>query len=226
MVRIVIANKQLEEETEMEGEGEVAQDEQFALKEDPDSDGYAEALEDHQSIDRPARHAANPVQVEVTVMGEDAIRATLENKQEHHDQLVADWKPSSYEQASSRLKAQQEENDHIARVRMASIITEHKLQFTHIRSDSTDGKGGCTIAWVAPTTRPDESQMIQIAVAWCHPNEQYCNRIGRYLAATQFDEGHRINFRLPLPPGMRAIGQSLTDIFGMCLSGAAFDYGA
>jgi hypothetical protein len=55
------------------------------------------------------------------------------------------------------------------------------MNFIHLRSKSSDGtpatKSGTTIAWRRVATKA-----IEIGVAKCHYNDNFCRRIGRNIA--------------------------------------------
>ena len=56
-------------------------------------------------------------------------------------------------------------------------------------------KGGCTVAY-APTSDYRGSKMLDIAVAYTHPNDQYTRKVGAELAAERWLAGQAIQMPL------------------------------
>jgi hypothetical protein len=83
--------------------------------------------------------------------------------------------------------------------------TAHGLHYVHVRVRAhkwddkakdyrITAKGGITVAYAfAGYGR----RFIEVACAYCHANDSYCKREGRFQAAHKFDRGETMTIRVP-----------------------------
>jgi hypothetical protein len=89
-----------------------------------------------------------------------------------------------------------------------NFLLEHadkKFQFVYVRSyqcigddlyvSEPESRGGLTICYSLATSKPGHS-VIEVSLAWCHPNELFNKSIGRYFAAKRYLEGKTIPVHL------------------------------
>jgi hypothetical protein len=80
--------------------------------------------------------------------------------------------------------------------------TAHGLHYVHVRSVdyhsngvfSFAAKGGITVAYAFSGYG---RRFIEVACAYCHANDSYCKREGRFQAAHKFDRGETMTIRVP-----------------------------
>lgn len=92
------------------------------------------------------------------------------------------------------------------------FIAASGLRFLHLpaKGPKMGGKGGCTVAWRphrkfpwhdTPEARKRPVRFVEVAVAFCHPTDDYNKRIGRRMSALIF-MGLEEGMVLRVPAGM------------------------
>lgn len=81
------------------------------------------------------------------------------------------------------------------------------LKYVYVRADDDDSQvdetlprlpskyGGLTIAYVVSLYNLP-SNIVWVSLAWCNPNEQFNKTIGKYFAATRYEQNMRVPLRL------------------------------
>lgn len=69
------------------------------------------------------------------------------------------------------------------------MIEDFGIRFIHLHVHGR--KGGCTVAY-APTVNTKNCKMLEIAVAYVHPNDTFCKKIGIEIAAERWADGSTI----------------------------------
>ena len=74
-------------------------------------------------------------------------------------------------------------------VRDTELATMHGVRFSHLFEPNV--KGGCTVAY-KPLSDYRGSRMLECAVAYTHPKDTYCRKVGAELAAGRWLDGKTI----------------------------------
>ena len=77
-----------------------------------------------------------------------------------------------------------------------SFSMSERGRFVHVRPMSAESQfgGGVTVCFVPPKL---PSHLVEISVAWCHPNDAYTKLDGQYEAMHNWFARNRIHMRLP-----------------------------
>ena len=70
------------------------------------------------------------------------------------------------------------------------ILRDHNITVTHIFNESRN-KGGVTLAWRSCNTHRN-TRMVEVAVAYCHPDDNYVRKVGSRLAVDRFLAGNTV----------------------------------
>lgn len=95
----------------------------------------------------------------------------------------------------------------------ARLVRQHKeivqqamslgVRFVHVRNITSDGednlKGGCTVCYKPLNLDGDikQTNLFEMSIALCHPNETYSPALGRYHSALNFLNNSVIIMRRP-----------------------------
>ncbi len=70
------------------------------------------------------------------------------------------------------------------------FMVANRIRVVHF-FDRTDPKGGVTVAY-RKTSEHNSSNMVEVAVAYCSPKDQFSKKIGTSLALEYFEEARTI----------------------------------
>lgn len=126
-------------------------------------------------------------------------------------------------QANADAKRNRDFESEKANMLLDTLTRQHDLQFTYVRlwndeADQVSRTGGAVIAWKWPDHR-QQNNMVRVAISWCHPKESFHKKLGRLLAATEYDAGRTAVVRLPCSARHAPISTTLQDIFRQCVAG-------
>lgn len=94
--------------------------------------------------------------------------------------------------ANERRMEREEMKRYVAALQAEGVLFVEVHPDNHITTDKPTRHGHMTIAY-----HPDRRNVVQMATALCHPNDNFCKLTGRYMAAQALVDGRYISLRKP-----------------------------
>lgn len=122
--------------------------------------------------------------------------------------------------AHARAARQNKERDRQELRRRLREFREHEaVRFIHVRPAVATSQfgGGVTVCYGRPSTQI-KSNLVEVSVAWCHPNESFVKLAGCKMAMITWQSEQRILMRVA---DKHHVAFELERIFQCALDGAA-----
>lgn len=101
-------------------------------------------------------------------------------------------------------------------------LQTHEINLAHI-FDPHRNKGGVTIAWRVCEDKKN-SKMVEVAVAYCHPQDHYNRKAGAALAVDRFLAGCTVVVPARTTKDRRTVVANLRRMFWTTLQPLRFDW--
>lgn len=94
---------------------------------------------------------------------------------------------------------------------LEEVLRDHNITVTHIFNESRN-RGGLTLAWRSCNTHHN-TRMVEVAVAYCHPEDTYVRKVGSRLAVDRFLAGNTVVVPARSSNSSQAIIDTLKQMF-------------